>query len=411
LVVDSALAPVGNSMAVAQEKASEMAHVDVFRGMAGTITGPSPLTMVRVKDTIRLRLEKMVDRFEEIGRSLADPAVIGRQREFRELSMEYSRLNPVAERFGAFQSLERELASAREMQDDSDAAMRDMGREEVVRLAPEIERAEGELKALLIPRDPRDDKNIFLEVRAGTGGDEAAIFAGDLFRMYARYAETHGFTVEILSESAGEHGGYREIISRIAGPGAFARFKFESGVHRVQRVPATEAQGRIHTSACTVAILAEADEVEASDLNPAELRIDTFRASGAGGQHVNKTDSAIRITHLPSGLVVECQDERSQHKNRSRAMALMKAKLLAAEQEKRDSEIARDRKLQVGTGDRSERIRTYNFPQGRVTDHRINLTLYKLGDIMQGRIDELLDALQHEHQAEQLAEEEQRGAA
>jgi peptide chain release factor 1 len=411
LVVDSALAPVGNSMAVAQEMASEMAHVDVFRGMAGTITGPSPLTMVRVKDTIRLRLEKMVDRFEEIGRSLADPAVIGRQREFRELSMEYSRLNPVAERFGAFQSLERELASAREMQDDSDAAMRDMGREEVVRLAPEIERAEGELKALLIPRDPRDDKNIFLEVRAGTGGDEAAIFAGDLFRMYARYAETHGFTVEILSESAGEHGGYREIISRIAGPGAFARFKFESGVHRVQRVPATEAQGRIHTSACTVAILAEADEVEASDLNPAELRIDTFRASGAGGQHVNKTDSAIRITHLPSGLVVECQDERSQHKNRSRAMALMKAKLLAAEQEKRDSEIARDRKLQVGTGDRSERIRTYNFPQGRVTDHRINLTLYKLGDIMQGRIDELLDALQHEHQAEQLAEEEQRGAA
>ena len=367
--------------------------------------------MVRVKDTIRLRLEKMVDRFEEIGRSLADPAVIGRQREFRELSMEYSRLNPVAERFGAFQSLERELASAREMQDDSDAAMRDMGREEVVRLAPEIERAEGELKALLIPRDPRDDKNIFLEVRAGTGGDEAAIFAGDLFRMYARYAETHGFTVEILSENAGEHGGYREIISRFAGPGAFARFKFESGVHRVQRVPATEAQGRIHTSACTVAILPEADEVEASDLNPAELRIDTFRASGAGGQHVNKTDSAIRITHLPSGLVVECQDERSQHKNRSRAMALMKAKLLAAEQEKRDSEIARDRKLQVGTGDRSERIRTYNFPQGRVTDHRINLTLYKLGDIMQGRIDELLDALQHEHQAEQLAEEEQRGAA
>ena len=391
--------------------ASEMANVDVFRGMAGTITGPPPLTMVRVKDTIRLRLEKMVDRYEEIGRSLADPAVIGRQREFRELSMEYSRLTPVTEKFGAFRSLERELASARDMQDDSDAAMRDMGREEMARLAPEIERAENELKALLIPRDPRDDKNIYLEVRAGTGGDEAAIFAGDLFRMYARYAETHGFTVEILSESLGEHGGYREIISRIAGPGAFARFKFESGVHRVQRVPATEAQGRIHTSACTVAILAEPDEVEASDLNPAELRIDTFRASGAGGQHVNKTDSAIRITHLPSGLVVECQDERSQHKNRSRAMALMKAKLLAAEQEKRDSEIARNRKLQVGTGDRSERIRTYNFPQGRVTDHRINLTLYKLGDIMQGKIDELLDALQHEHQAEQLAEEEQRGAA
>jgi peptide chain release factor 1 len=366
--------------------------------------------MVRVKDTIRLRLEKMVDRYEEIGRMLADPAVIGRQREFRDLSMEYARLTPVAEKFGAFQSLERELASARDMQADSDLGMREMGAEESARLDPEITRAEDALKALLIPRDPRDDKNIYLEVRAGTGGDEAAIFAGDLFRMYARFAETHGFTVETLSESPGEHGGYREIISRIAGPGAFARFKFESGVHRVQRVPATEAQGRIHTSACTIAILPEPDEVEATDLNPAELRVDTFRASGAGGQHVNKTDSAIRITHIPSGLVVECQDERSQHKNRSRAMALMKAKLLAAEQQKRDSEIAQNRKLQVGTGDRSERIRTYNFPQGRVTDHRINLTLYKLADIMQGKIDELLDALQHEHQAEQLAEEEQRGA-
>jgi peptide chain release factor 1 len=367
--------------------------------------------MVRVKDTIRLRLEKMVDRYEEVGRSLADPAVIGRQREFRDLSVEYARLTPVAEKFNAFRALERELAAAREMQDDGDPEMREMGREEVARLTPEIERAEDALKMLLIPRDPRDDKNIYLEVRAGTGGDEAAIFSGDLFRMYARYAETHGFTVEILSENPGEHGGYREVISRIAGNGAFARFKFESGVHRVQRVPATEAQGRIHTSACTVAILPEADEVEAADLNPAELRVDTYRASGAGGQHVNKTESAIRITHLPSGIVVECQDERSQHKNRARAMALMKAKLLAAEQEKRDSEIARDRKLQVGTGDRSERIRTYNFPQGRVTDHRINLTLHKLADVMQGKLDELFHALQQEHQAEQLAEEEQRGAA
>jgi peptide chain release factor 1 len=367
--------------------------------------------MVRVKDSIRLRLEKMVDRYEEIGRSLADPAVIGRQREFRDLSVEYARLTPVAEKFGAFRALERELASAREMQDDGDPAMRDMGAEEAARLAAQLEQAEGALKTMLIPRDPRDDKNIYLEVRAGTGGDEAAIFAGDLFRMYARYAETRGFSVEVLSENAGEHGGYREIISRIAGPGAFQRFKFESGVHRVQRVPATEAQGRIHTSAVTVAILPEPDEVEAVELNPAELRIDTFRASGAGGQHVNKTDSAIRITHLPSGIVVECQDERSQHKNRSRAMALMKAKLTAAEQEKRDSEVASDRKLQVGTGDRSERIRTYNFPQGRVTDHRINFTLYKLADVMQGKLDELLDALQHEHQAEQLAEEEQRGGA
>jgi peptide chain release factor 1 len=367
--------------------------------------------MVRVKDSIRLRLEKMVDRFEEIGRSLADPAVIGRQREFRDLSVEYSRLNPVAEKFAAFRVLERELASAREMQGDADPGMREMGAEEVARLGPQLEAAEDALKAMLIPRDPRDDKNIFLEVRAGTGGDEAAIFAGDLFRMYARYAEMRGFTVEILSESLGEHGGYREVISRIAGNGPFARFKFESGVHRVQRVPATEAQGRIHTSAVTVAILAEPDEVEATDLNPAELRVDTYRASGAGGQHVNKTESAIRITHIPTGIVVECQDERSQHKNRSRAMALMKAKLVAAETEKRESEIARNRKLQVGTGDRSERIRTYNFPQARVTDHRINLTLYKLADVMQGKLDELLDALQHEHQAEQLAEEEQRGAA
>ncbi len=367
--------------------------------------------MVRVKDSIRMRLEKMLDRYEEVGRLLADPAVIGRQREFRELSMEYARLTPIAQKFAAFQALERELAAAREMQNDRDPGMREMGAEEVARLAPEIAGAEEALRLLLIPRDPRDDKNIYLEVRAGTGGDEAAIFAGDLFRMYARYAETHGYSVEILSENPGEHGGYREIISRLAGNGAFARFKFESGVHRVQRVPATEAQGRIHTSAVTVAILPEPDEVEASDLNPAELRIDTYRASGAGGQHVNKTESAIRITHIPSGIVVECQDERSQHKNRSRAMALMKAKLLAAEQQKRDSEIAQNRKLQVGTGDRSERIRTYNFPQGRVTDHRINLTLYKLGDIMQGKIDELLDALQHEHQAEQLAEEEQRGAA
>jgi peptide chain release factor 1 len=367
--------------------------------------------MVRVKDSIRMRLEKVLDRYEEVGRSLTDPAVIGRQKEFRELSMEYARLTPIAQKFAAFQALERELGSAREMQSDRDPAMREMGAEEVARLTSQIADAEESLRLLLIPRDPRDDKNIYLEVRAGTGGDEAAIFAGDIFRMYARYAETHGYTVEILSENPGEHGGYREVISRLAGNGAFARFKFESGVHRVQRVPATEAQGRIHTSAVTVAILPEPDEVEATDLNPAELRIDTFRASGAGGQHVNKTDSAIRITHLPSGIVVECQDERSQHKNRSRAMALMKAKLLAAEQQKRDSEIAQNRKLQVGTGDRSERIRTYNFPQARVTDHRINLTLYKLADIMQGKMDELLDALHHEHQAEQLAEEEQRGAA
>jgi peptide chain release factor 1 len=264
---------------------------------------------------------------------------------------------------------------------------------------------EVELQRLLVPKDPHDDSNVFLEVRAGTGGDEAAIFAGDLFRMYARYAESKGWEVEILSESPGEHGGHKEIISRIIGRGAYSLLKFESGTHRVQRVPATEAQGRIHTSACTVAILPELEEVEAVELNPADLRVDTFRASGAGGQHVNKTDSAIRITHLPTGTVVECQDERSQHKNRSRAMSLLKARLLASEREKQQTKQAESRKLQVGSGDRSERIRTYNFPQGRVTDHRINLTLYKLDDVMNGNLDELIGALNQEHQAEELAQQ------
>jgi peptide chain release factor 1 len=289
---------------------------------------------------------------------------------------------------------------------DPDASMRSLGAEELTRVKGEIEASEADLRRLLLPKDPRDDKNIYLEVRAGTGGDEAAIFAGDLFRMYGRWAEATGYTVEILSENPGEHGGYKEIISRIAGKGVFSRLKFESGAHRVQRVPATEAQGRIHTSACTVAILPEIDEVESIDINPADLRTDTYRSSGAGGQHVNKTDSAVRITHIPTGIVVECQEERSQHKNRSKAMSLLKARLLAAEQEKQQSEQAQSRRLQVGSGDRSERIRTYNFPQGRVTDHRINLTLYKLPQIMNGQLDELLDALHQEHQAELLAAEE-----
>jgi peptide chain release factor 1 len=277
--------------------------------------------------------------------------------------------------------------------------------EELRELNGRVAAEELELQRLLVPKDPHDDSNVFLEVRAGTGGDEAAIFAGDLFRMYARYAEAKGWEVEILSESPGEHGGYKEVISRIIGRGAFSLLKFESGTHRVQRVPATEAQGRIHTSACTVAILPELEEVEAVELNPADLRVDTFRASGAGGQHVNKTDSAIRITHLPTGTVVECQDERSQHKNRSRAMSLLKARLLASEREKQQSKQAESRKLQVGSGDRSERIRTYNFPQGRVTDHRINLTLYKLDDVMNGNLDELIGALNQEHQAEELAQQ------
>ena len=358
-----------------------------------------------MKESIRQRLQKLSDRFEEVGRLLATDEVAGGSQQFRELSMEYARLQPLAERFGRYHGLERDLAAAHDLQADPEAGMRALGEEEVRHVQRELEAAESELRRLLLPKDPRDDRNIFLEVRAGTGGDEAAIFAGDLQRMYAGYAERKGFAAEVLSESPGEHGGYKEIISRIVGKGAFSLLKFESGTHRVQRVPATEAQGRIHTSACTVAILPELDEVEQIDINPAELRIDTYRSSGAGGQHVNKTDSAVRITHLPSGIVVECQDERSQHKNRSRAMALLKARLLAAEQEKQQSAQAQARRLQVGSGDRSERIRTYNFPQGRVTDHRINLTLYKLQQVMDGQLDELIEALQQEYQAELLAEE------
>ncbi|MGH8228353.1 MAG: peptide chain release factor 1 [Steroidobacteraceae bacterium] len=358
-----------------------------------------------MKDSIRQRLEKMTDRLEEVGRLLAEPEAAGNSQQFRDLSREYARLQPLADRYRDWLRLEADLEAAEELLADPDGSMRSLGQEEAGRIRAALELVEDELKRLLVPRDPRDERNVFLEVRAGTGGDEAAIFAGDLLRMYTRYAEAAGLSVEILSESPGEHGGYREIISRIAGSGAFARFKFESGTHRVQRVPATEAQGRIHTSACTVAILPEADEVDPIELNPSELRIDTFRSSGAGGQHVNKTDSAVRITHLPSGIVVECQDERSQHKNRSRAMALLKAKLRAAEEERQQSEQARSRRLQVGSGDRSERIRTYNFPQGRVTDHRIDLTLYKLDSILDGKLDELVGALEREHQAEELAAE------
>jgi peptide chain release factor 1 len=358
-----------------------------------------------MKESIRQRLQQATDRFEEVGRMLSSEGLDGGSQQFRELSMEYARLQPLAEALQRYHGLERELTAARELEADSDPGMRALGSEEVIRLVAALAAAADELRQLLLPKDARDERNIFLEVRAGTGGDEAAIFAGDLYRMYARYADSHGFAVEVMSESPGEHGGYREIICRIAGKGAFSLLKFESGTHRVQRVPATEAQGRIHTSTCTVAILPELDEVDDVELNPADLRIDTYRSSGAGGQHVNKTDSAVRITHLPSGIVVECQDERSQHKNRSRAMALLKARLLAAEQERQQSAQAHSRRLQVGSGDRSERIRTYNFPQGRVTDHRINLTLYKLSQILDGQLDELIGALQQEHQAELLAEE------
>ena len=317
--------------------------------------------------------------------------------------MEYAKLEPVAHRFRAFTGLERDALAAAEMAGDADPEMRALAADEQRHVAEQLAAAEAELQRLLIPKDPHDDGNIYLEIRAGTGGDEAAIFAGDLLRMYSRYADAQGWKVELLSESRGEHGGYREVICRIVGQGAFSRLKFESGTHRVQRVPATEAQGRIHTSTCTVAILPELAEVEDIPIADSDLRIDTYRASGAGGQHVNKTDSAVRITHLPTGLVVECQDERSQHKNRSRAMSLLKSRLLQAERDKQASQQAAARKLQVGTGDRSERIRTYNFPQGRLTDHRIELTLYKLDHIIEGDLDDVLEPLAREFEAEELA--------
>jgi len=357
-----------------------------------------------MKDSIKSKLDRLTERHSEVSALLSDAEIISNNNRFRELSMEYAKLDPVVIRYQGFQQLLTERAAAMDMAEGADLDMRDLGWEEVKSLDARLEVEEAELSKLLIPRDPRDNSNIFLEVRAGTGGDEAAIFAGDLFRMYSRYAEKQRWRVEVISESQGEHGGYKEIISRIEGTGAFSRLKFEAGTHRVQRVPATEAQGRIHTSACTVAVLPEADEISEIEINPADLRIDTYRASGAGGQHVNKTDSAIRITHIPTGTIVECQDERSQHKNRSRAMSLLKSRLLAAEQAKRSQQEAASRKLQVGSGDRSERIRTYNFPQGRLTDHRINLTIYKLDMVMNGDLDDVIGPLQHEYQAEQLAQ-------
>ena len=353
--------------------------------------------------SIVAKLEKLSERVEEINALLADPGVIGNQNKFRELSMEYAQLTPVSECFHNYQQVVEDIAAAKVLMDDRDPEMREMGVEEFKSAEVRKEELELELQKLLLPKDPNDDSNIFLEIRAGAGGDEAAIFAGDLFRMYSRYAESKRWQVEVMSESLGEHGGYKEIIARIIGKGAYSRLKFESGGHRVQRVPETESQGRVHTSACTVAIMPEIEEVGAVDINPADLKTDTFRASGAGGQHVNKTDSAIRITHLPTGIVVECQDERSQHKNRARAMSLLKARILAQEQEKQAAEQAENRRLQVGSGDRSERIRTYNFPQGRMTDHRVNLTLYKLDVLMEGDLDRVVDPLTNEYQADQLA--------
>ncbi len=354
--------------------------------------------------TIQTKLDNLAQRTEELHAELADPGVIGDQNQFRKLSRELAEISPVVSQYQAYREAAEELAATQAMLKDEDADIRKMAQEELPRLEKTLEDLDQELKKLLLPRDPNDGRNIFLEIRAGTGGDEAALFVGDLFRMYSHYAEKRGWKAEVVSSSASEVGGYKEIITRIVGKGAYSRLKFESGGHRVQRVPQTETQGRIHTSACTVAVMPEADEIDDIDINPAELRIDTFRASGAGGQHVNRTDSAVRITHLPTGLVVECQDERSQHKNKASAMSVLRSRLLEKEQREQQEQEAATRKSLVGSGDRSQRIRTYNFPQGRVTDHRINLTLYKLDQTMIGEMDEIIDPLIATDQAEMLEE-------
>jgi peptide chain release factor 1 len=360
-----------------------------------------------VKPSIRQKLEHLSQRFEEITALLAEPETQNDQDRFRSLSREYAQLNPLVTTFLDYLRTLDTIAFAQTLMEDEDREVRVMAKDEMEAAKLQETEFEQALQVLLLPKDPNDERNIFLEVRAGTGGAEAALFAGDLYRMYLRYAEQKGWKAEVMSESDGEQGGYKEIIVRISGQDVYSQLKFEAGAHRVQRVPETEAQGRIHTSACTVAVLPEVEDVE-FEINPADLRVDTYRASGAGGQHVNKTESAIRITHIPTGVVVECQDERSQHKNRARAMSLLQSRILSAEQDKQSAEIAASRKLQVGSGDRSERIRTYNFPQGRLTDHRINLTLYKLEGILEGDLDPIIEPLISEHQAEllqQLAED------
>jgi peptide chain release factor 1 len=348
-----------------------------------------------------MKLDGMAARLSELDGLLAAENATRDLEQFKRLSREHAEVSSLASLFQNYLQAERDAAEARELA--ADPAMKAYADEELKKARAALERLEAELQAALLPKDPNDERNLFIEVRAGTGGDESALFAGDLFRMYTRYAERKGWPVELISESPSELGGYKEVIARIVGQGAFSRLKFESGGHRVQRVPKTEAQGRIHTSACTVAVLPEADTLDEVVLNPAELRIDTFRASGAGGQHVNKTESAIRVTHLPTGIVVECQDSRSQHKNREKALSVLAARIRDKQEREQQQKMASTRKSLIGSGDRSERIRTYNFPQGRVTDHRINLTLYKIDRIMDGELDEIIDALAHEHQAEQLA--------
>ena len=356
-----------------------------------------------MKQSLKAKLETLSERQQELHALLADPDVIGNQNRFREFNKELAEVNPVVECFTDYQANLATMESAKEMQNDEDRELRELAAEELRLAEEEHLRLEDRLQKLLLPKDPNDNNNIFLEIRAGTGGEEAALFSGDLMRMYSKYAELQRWNIEILSSTPSDLDGYKEVIMRIVGEGAYSRLKFESGAHRVQRVPETESQGRIHTSACTVAVLPELDEISEYEINNADIRVDTFRASGAGGQHVNKTDSAIRLTHLPTGIVVECQDERSQHKNRARAMSLFQSKLLSAEQDKQTAEMAENRRNLVGSGDRSERIRTYNFPQGRVSDHRINLTLYKLDEFMEGNLDMVIEPLINEYQADQLA--------
>jgi peptide chain release factor 1 len=357
-----------------------------------------------MKKSLEFKLQQMLERYQEVGRLLSEASVIADQNQFKTLSKEYAHLEPIASCYETYMKAQDNLSSLQEMSEHEDNELALLAIEELPSLQKQIEELNEELQWHLIPKDPDDERNIYLEIRAGTGGDEAAIFAGDLYRMYTRYAETLGWQQELINVSHGEHGGFKEIIARISGNAVYSHLKFESGAHRVQRVPETESQGRVHTSACTVAIMPEIDEIDEIQINPDHLRIDTYRSSGAGGQHVNKTDSAIRITHIPTGVVVECQEERSQHKNRAKAMSLLKTRLLDAEQSKQKKEQAQTRKSLVGTGDRSERIRTYNYPQGRLTDHRINLTIYQLNDVMEGNLSLVIEPLKREYHAELLAE-------
>ena len=356
-----------------------------------------------MKESVIRKLEGLLERYEEVQALMGEPSVINDQERFRNLNKEYAQLEDVVAGFKRFQQVSADLAAVLEMLEGDDAEMRAMAQEELSEAKAAVELIEQELQILLLPKDPKDDNNCYLEIRAGTGGDEAAIFAGDLFRLYSRFAERKGWRTEIVNANEGEHGGFKEVIVKVDGQGVYGIMKFESGGHRVQRVPETESQGRIHTSACTVMVLPEVPESQAPEINPADLRVDTFRASGAGGQHIKKTDSAVRLTHLPSGLVAECQHERSQHKNRAKAMAVLTARLVQLEEDKRRAEEANTRRSLLSTGDRSDRIRTYNYPQGRVTDHRINLTVYRLNEVMEGDLDTLVQPILHEYQADQLA--------